>query len=341
MSGIGRGSAGAATHFNETECPGEADSEPWRGACGAALAFFIITFFGHRFQKRALLAMLHPYTRGLHSPGTSCVAAGASPFPILGSCPMSSTPSKLVVPRPYAVAGSDFRSLLAIMARDLHQQRVPLLVLLLAADIVFIAMHLVYIVLGVGNVNFALTTEHGYSEVLQYMKAFWIGMALLWLWLGPGQGQGTEGSPRSGRHVFVIWGLLFFYLALDDAAGLHERAGQWMAQAWNLPVIAQLRSRDLGELIFAGGVAGTGLSLASLFYFRGDAESKRVSRQLIILLAVFGFFAVGVDMLAMQFKHPALDVIEDGGELLVMSLILVFVLNLQRSDVASPQRRML
>jgi len=74
-----------------------------------------------------------------------------------------------------------------------------------------------------------------------------------------------------------------------------------------------------------------------LFYVRGSGAFKQVTRHLLLLLLTLAFFGIFVDMLHSAVKMAKmawkvrylLGVVEDGGEMVVMSFIAwyVFLLN--------------
>ena len=169
------------------------------------------------------------------------------------------------------------------------------------------------------NPAFSLSQEGGYSEVFQYLKEFVIGggfAVLLW---------------KTRQPVYLVLSAVFLFFLLDDALALHEAAGAHLATDLGLPSFQSLRARDLGEVLFAGGVGVAMLGLGLMAYRRSDARSRTMARQTAAAVGVLAVFAVGIDLLHSLFIEVwglsfFLLVVEDGGELVVMSAITAFVL---------------
>lgn len=187
---------------------------------------------------------------------------------------------------------------------------------LLLSDLAFIALHVVARTAEMTDRMYRLDHDGSYAEWFQYAKetAIVLGLAAL--------------ASRIRAPLYGAWATLFAYLLLDDHLSLHERGGLLLAQALDLPAAIGLRPQDFGEL----GVslaAGTLLLAAVLVAHRRAARlDRQVSSRLVVLLAVLVFFGVGVDMLHIMFEQlpmKGLTVIEDGGEMVAMSLIATFV----------------
>ncbi len=164
------------------------------------------------------------------------------------------------------------------------------------------------------NPAFSLAHDQGYSEVFQYVKEFAIGFCFaLLLW-------------KTRQPVYLVLSALFCFFLLDDSLTLHELAGEYLAAAWGLGALPPLRARDVGEVLFAGGVGAVALGLGVATYRRSDEAARRVARYTAGAVVVLAGLGVGVDLL-----HQALQtvwglsffllVVEDGGELAVMSVI--------------------
>lgn len=207
------------------------------------------------------------------------------------------------------------------------------LLLLLAADIAFTLLHFLRLEGFVDSELFSLETDRGYSEVYQYLKVLSI-VALLFFVL-----------TRTRVAGYGVWFLLFLYLLLDDALSIHEEFGGYLAANLGFVPALGLRAQDFGELAVSTGVFIVFLTMLSLFYVRGSETFQEVSRHLLVMLVALAFFGIFVDML-----HVAVDlgwkisfllgVVEDGGELLVMSIMAWYVFLLYHRDAhaGSPLR---
>lgn len=193
--------------------------------------------------------------------------------------------------------------------------------LLLATDVVFIVLHLIYSYSNlISNDVFSLEKDRGYSEIFQYVKEYWSALLLGLL------------AVRGHSFLYLIWSVLFFYLLLDDAVQIHEHLGALISSKFSFHAMFHLRAVDFGELAVSA-VAGLLFLIAIAINYRlGDRLSQKVSKYLIILLFALAFFGVAADMfhvlLSSPFLDPILILVEDGGELVVMSLIVCFVFSL-------------
>lgn len=203
-------------------------------------------------------------------------------------------------------------------ANSAASSTVPFLVMLLLVDLGFIVAHffLFYTDL-LNNELFSLRKDQGYPELFQYIKLFWIGFLLVW---------------QAWRMVdlrYLVWAALFGYMLADDYLMLHEDIGMAAANVLDIDERWGLRGQDFGEIGFYLLVGGLFLVLLVAVYYRGGMMFRRVSVGLVVLLTVFAVFAVAADMLHVVLPVPALedvfDVVEDGGEMVVMSLVVWYV----------------
>jgi hypothetical protein len=129
---------------------------------------------------------------------------------------------------------------------------------------------------------------------------------------------------------------LFAYVLADDFFGIHERLGEGLAGHLGVLPMFGLRAVDFGELGVTAFAVVSLLGLIGVAHYRGDRDARSFSRSLLALLLALGFFGVLGDMVhAMVMKHPAwdfvLETIEDGGEMVAMSLIVWVVFHRWRS----------
>ena len=197
-----------------------------------------------------------------------------------------------------------------------------LLLLLLAADLAFIFLHVVYVETSLLRGRpFSLEADNGLPEAFQYVKQFWVALCMALMFR------------RVREVVYLGWMLVFTFLLLDDAFQIHEHIGQWLGAHYALPVVFGLRADDIGELLFAAFVGGVTTVLIGFGYWRGDADARIVSRDMIIMVIVLAGLGVGVDILHVitYFKAPLLAqfllILEDGGEMLVVSAMVAYMVN--------------
>lgn len=193
-----------------------------------------------------------------------------------------------------------------------------LLFLLLITDMVFVVMHIVLLRLGCDPFLFSLQADLGLSEIFQYAKEFWIVILLVMVAIG------------QRKWVYGSWACLFLYLLLDDSLQIHENLGVCLAEHFTLEPLLGLRARDFGEIAVSAFFGGILFSLIIAAYFFSDARARLVSRHLFFLVLCMVFFGIFVDMLHVALPDvPGLAVLEDGGEMVVMSLIVWYMFNLE------------
>jgi len=190
---------------------------------------------------------------------------------------------------------------------------------LVCADLLLIALHVAKPYFAVLRPHyFSLEADRGIAEYFQYLKQAAVIASLLFCW------RWTR-SPS-----FLIWSLFFAFMLYDDSQSMHERAGEWLAAAWALPAVFGLRPQDLGEIVFAALVAVATLCALAASLVRERAAALAPSIIVTVLLAMLAVFGVLVDALHVvaYFAESrwswVLAVVEDGGELLVMSAIVAY-----------------
>lgn len=207
---------------------------------------------------------------------------------------------------------------------------ISLLILLISADLVFICLEILYSLGYASEYKFSLGAERGYAEVYQYVKLFWIVLILLWFVF------------KMYQPVYGIGALLFFYFLLDDSLEIHETFGGHIVKWAGLVPAFGLRAQDFGELaVYA--LIGTFFLLAGwVAYKHSDALAKQASLYLlagVIGLAVFG---AGADMLHSMLEdrfpwtNTPMVILEDGGEMIVVSVICWFVYSLAIQKLSQP-----
>ena len=211
------------------------------------------------------------------------------------------------------------------------------LLLLLALDAVFILLHVLYREAGLlSDRRFSIGREDAYASMFGYFMESCIVLAVCALAL------------RTRQPLYFCWAALFFYLLLDDTLMLHERATGFIARAFfgfsKEDTVLGINAHDLVEdatMVLLGLML---LSIILVIYYFGDHTFKKVSRSLVMLLAALAFCGVVVALMhaaivrsplrrELSDVHRLLAFMEDGGELVVISLILCFVvLQLKRQE---------
>jgi hypothetical protein len=194
-----------------------------------------------------------------------------------------------------------------------------LLVLLLVVDLAFMIVHCLHVLTPFFEARvFSIQRDAGFAEMFQYIKFAWLILLLLYL------------NRVTRLPGYVAWILVFGYLLMDDALQIHERGGVLIAEYLNVTPPFNLRPVDIGELAVSA-VAGTILALAvGWAYWRGSSTFRKITKDLLIFIIAMAFFGIGADMaqIAIQLGREVdllLTLIEDGGEMVVASLIVWYV----------------
>lgn len=198
-----------------------------------------------------------------------------------------------------------------------------LLLLLVAADLAFIVLHVLYVETSLLRGRpFSLEADNGLPEAFQYVKQFWVALCMVLMFR------------RVRAVVYIGWALLFTFLLLDDAFQFHEQFGKWLSKQYELPVAFGLRPDDIGEVLFAAVLGVISTVLIGFGFWRGDADARIISRDMAMLVVLLAGLGVGVDILHVitYFEAPLLAqfllIFEDGGEMLVVSAMVGYMVNL-------------
>ena len=189
------------------------------------------------------------------------------------------------------------------------------LFLLLSGDFIFIVLHFLdFFVLKSSHHLYSIEQDRGYSEIYQYLKFCWIvALLLLIAW-------------KSKEWRYLTWGAVFMYFLADDSLQIHEQVGLLIGPNFSFFPTFGLRLQDLGELAVSA-TAATLLLLPLLFAYRGGPQVfRKTSQDIVLLILPLVFFGVVVDMAHIAIKGGPkvsfiLGVIEDGGEMLSVSLL--------------------
>jgi hypothetical protein len=205
---------------------------------------------------------------------------------------------------------------------NLKFEKNKLLALLLIGDLGYISLHLIYSYTNLlSDGLFSVTQDHGYAEFYQYLKELWILVLFFFLGL------------KNRNILFFLFSLLFLYFVLDDALRIHERVGAFLAFNLNFQSRFGLREVDFGELVVYLFVGVQFLLLLAAAFLHSDRYSKDIAKKLLFMLAILAFFGILVDLVQTLARGTLvfgiLGLVDDGGELIVMSVITAFVFHLR------------
>ncbi len=170
---------------------------------------------------------------------------------------------------------------------------------------------------------FDISRDYGVAEWVSYLKLLATALLLL---------RARQALPERARRTALLgWAIVFGYLLLDDLLRLHEFFGEGLVRLIDDPnrhLLRGLRTEDLGELTIQVATAIPLLALLVVNHVRGSATSRRTDRTFAALLLLMTAFAVGVDLVAATFTDSSLPLLEDAGELIVLSLITTYAYSL-------------
>ncbi len=176
-----------------------------------------------------------------------------------------------------------------------------------------------------GNTAFSLFLDLGLPESYQYVKEFWIILLCILVTIG------------TGKFVYLIWGSLFFYLLLDDLFKVREDLGGFLSRALVFPTGLGVRAKDMAEFSVSTVVGLIFLILILSAYFKSDRLVRNNFLVLLVLTGGLFLFGAVLDLLVIAVKgvilQQILGILEEFGEMLVMSLIcwFTFLLNSDKS----------
>lgn len=198
------------------------------------------------------------------------------------------------------------------------QSATLLFLLLICADSIFVVLG---IAANITNIDpkFFLSAERGYAESFQYIKFFWIIILLVYIL-------------KSAKCVnYLSWIMVFTYFLLDDSMQIHEKFGTFLTNSFDFNPPFNLRLQDIGELLVTA-ISGMVLIIVLYWaYIHGSLSFRNRSKDIGLFVIGLVFFGVVLDLVNGAVQHGATDhagVIEDGGEMLVTSLILWYAFNL-------------
>lgn len=260
-----------------------------------------------------------PRVAGRRTPATTFtpVVTTAVPWPggVAGRGAPRRVPARAAVPPAWFATGRNATraAVVGVAASG------DVLKLLLCTDLLLIALHLAHTFTPYfSGAEFSLVMERGFGEAAQYAKGLWIVFGFLGV------------AWRTGERAYATWSVVFGYLVVDDLFTVHEDVGRGLAASLHLPSAFGLRAEDFGELLVFAAIGTATAALVAAAYAAGSATFRRRALHVAVLLVAFAGFAGFADMLhiAVSGFAPlghAFDVVEDGGEMLVMSVICGYV----------------
>lgn len=138
---------------------------------------------------------------------------------------------------------------------------------------------------------------------------------------------------RAQDFRWSAWSILFCFLLLDDSLGLHEIIGSQLVATLSLSDQFGVRGQDFGEMAATTLTGGTLLLVLAVCFWRGSNYVRKAAKHLFTILMIIVFFGVFVESLHFLYEinwkvSLLMVVIEDGGEMAAMSLVVWYALRL-------------
>jgi len=202
-----------------------------------------------------------------------------------------------------------------------HRSSKYFLLFLIGIDLAFILVSVLRSHIGFidNGAMLSVSRDGSYAEYFQYSKFAAIVVVLCFF------------AKAQKSALIAGWSLVFSMLGIDDVIEIHERLGSKIANWLSIPPMYNLRSVDYGEMIVYLILGCTAVGILA-FSSRIDKSSiaRQTSKGLLLLVAALAFFGGLVDMLhsatsQVEVFDSLFGVVEDGGEMIVVSLMLWFV----------------
>lgn len=215
------------------------------------------------------------------------------------------------------------------------------LVLLLSTDLFFILLHIAHKIVRILNAYpllekdyFNIYLDLNVAEPFQYVKEFWIILLLGWMIF------------KGRKFFFSGWWLMSIYLLFDDLFNIHGELGTFALEALNISpshiITGQLRYQDFGEFgisLFFGTIF---FSIITYFYLHGSKDTRTIFHYLAGAILFIVFFGVVHDLANRIFDEATNKImfeitrlIEEGGEMISMSILCWYVYTLTEPDPPS------
>jgi hypothetical protein len=169
-----------------------------------------------------------------------------------------------------------------------------------------------------------ITTDGGLPELYLYLKTLVVVALLVRLF------QAT------GQPAYAALGGVFLVVLLDDLMEIHEYVGRNLVPILDLQPISGLRARDVGEVITWAGLGVLVLPLLWFGLWRSDRRHRGNGLAFLIPFGLLLFSAIFIDQLYGDFSDAffgagiLLDMAEDGGEMVAISLACALALGAWR-----------
>jgi hypothetical protein len=204
---------------------------------------------------------------------------------------------------------------LEAVPNQIRASRLWILAVGLLVDAGFIQLDRLYLQGRLGE-TFSFEYESSYPE--RYQNAKELGLALL-----AGLCVSKNRSP-----LYRCWLGIYGYFFIDDSFELHETLGSWISTHVQFPAPFGLRGQDIGELVVSGVAGLVACAALAGAWNRSDEQARHMSKIMIGLVMALAMFGIVIDMLhiiATGTWQYRLGILEDGGEMMVITVMLWFM----------------
>lgn len=193
-----------------------------------------------------------------------------------------------------------------------------LLLGMLAVDLLFMATTLMHDWHWIEDIRWSAEHDRGFGELFMYAQELALIVLCVLLW------------KRTRQMFALVWASIFMFLFADDAFQMHENLG-WMFAQWSqIETQGTMRGQDYGEMVAWAPflVVFSVMVLSSHWY--SDRRHRLFLWGLYVLAAGLVGFGVGLDILSRVYNFwghtNIVSMLEDGGEMVVVSLMLAYLL---------------
>ena len=187
---------------------------------------------------------------------------------------------------------------------------------LLLVDILFILGHICTVLFwGLEPKALLLDAKgFGYPEGFQYLKYLGIMGVIAYLIVS------------KKRYAYLSLFLLFAFLLADDVLQLHRWASLFFIHLLDLYPLLGVNALSIGLLAYTASMGVLFIGLSVWHYITASESTRKSFLDIFVLLGVFLFFGVGVDLLHTFFEEHhrislLLTLTEEGGEMLTLSIL--------------------
>ena len=224
---------------------------------------------------------------------------------------------------------ADYGAFLRCALRD--RALVNWLLALLAGNLALVALHSAYFVCLRNGLDawprdpvFSLAANFGFAQLFNSAQTVLLIGLLLWL------GAQTRAA------LYLALGAVFVLVLLDDALAVNQVLGRALVELLGLVDRPRLQAQSVAEMMVYGLIALPLAALLAAAYLRAGPAHRTAGRGFLSLLALLTFFATVMDLVHLAFiksfsgSRLLLEVAEEGGEMLTLSLALLLALTLAR-----------